>query len=80
MILFEWLWLLSSRLLYWLIRPFIWFFTARGCKRCHNYYYGIGCNKHCYKNMDDMKYCKARPWRPHFIKIKRTKKRKFFDI
>ncbi len=80
MILFEWLWILSARLLYWLIRPFVWFFAARDCDRCQYYRYGSGCNRYCHKNMEDMEYCKARPWRPCFARFKRTKKRKFFDI
>lgn len=79
MILFEWLWILSARLLYWLIRPFVWFFFARDCKRCQHYCFGIGC-AYCNKNMEDIIHCKARPWRPYFVRFKRTKKRKFFDI
>jgi len=80
MILFEWLWVLSARLLYWLIRPFVWFFLARDCKRCKFHYCSVGCNAYCHKNMGDMEHCKARPWRPHFVRFKRIEKRKFFDI
>lgn len=80
MILFEWLWRLSARIVYWLIRPFVWFIFARDCKRCQHFYYGVGCSRYCHKNIDDMAHCKARPWRPHFVRFKRTKKRKFFDI
>lgn len=80
MMIFECLWLIAARITYWLLRPVIWFLTARDCERCQYYYYGIGCNKYCHKNMGDMEHCKARPWRPHFERYKRAKKRKFFDI
>lgn len=80
MIIIECLWWITARLLYWIIRPFVWFFAARSCKRCKYHYCSVGCNAYCHKNMGDMYYCKARPWRPHFVRFKRTKKRKFFDI
>lgn len=79
MILFEWLWKLSARLLYWLIRPFVWLFAARECNRCQHYYCSVGCNAYCHKNIGDMEHCQARPWRPHF-KRRPRKNRKFFDI
>ena len=77
MILFEWLWWVAAHSLYWLMRPFILFFAARNCKRCQHY---LGSSVYCHKDMDSLKHCKARPWRPHFVRFKRTKKRKFFDI
>ena len=80
MILFEWLWKLLAFITYWLIRPFIWFFAARECKRCEYFYCGKGINKYCHKNTPETKYCLNRPWRPCFIRRKRNKKRKFFDI
>ena len=80
MILFELLWKLSACLLYCLIRPFVWFFFARNCKRCQHFNYGVGYDKFCHKDFSETEYCKARPWRPHFVRFKRIKKRKFFDI
>lgn len=80
MILFEWLWKLSAFITYWLIRPFIWLFAARECKRCEHYYCGAGRSDYCHKNTSEKEYCLDRPWRPYFIRRKREKRRKFFDI
>jgi hypothetical protein len=80
MILFELLWKLLAFIIYWLIRPFMWFFVARECKRCEEFYCGSGRSSYCHKNTPETEYCLSRPWRPCFIRRKRKQRRKFFDI
>ncbi len=81
-LIFEILWKTIAWVVYWIMRFFVWFFTARGCRRCQHYGYGVGCNRYCHLiKISDMLYCQSRPWRPFFAKREKPKeRRKFFDI
>ena len=81
-LIFETVWKAIAQVVYWIMRFFVWFFTARGCKRCWYYGYGVGCSKYCHLvKISDMAHCLSRPWRPFFMKKDEPKeKRKFFDI
>ena len=82
MILIEFLWWFGKNLIYYILRPIIWFITARDCRHCKHCrltvwdsaWKGTWKEWECMIKIKEEKKCKKCPWRCHFERRKKGDK------